>query len=453
MRIRNGLVKALAFMIGSILVLASNGPRRMLAQRNQPSDGQQQTRPKREAQPKTDPATIPNKPIAQGDVDFERPLALPAIIGNLDENLPDTDDPRPGRTHQPRAPGGPGRGGNGGSDQPGGRTTPIVLPAATLFGKQIQMGNDPMVAVGENFVVATQAHAIYFYDKQSGRAITPPQPKLEFTSNRCGQTAETGGMCMEQFFAPFFAPFLNDSNGKPDRSRPNPQDINRHLDKVNLLVDPLHFLDPSSIDKLKKMVCDPDNPTASGCVNEGYDTRVLYDKEHRRFWVESNLRNPIYGSGDESSSHIVVPDWTHLHQRFTAVAVSRSEDPRDGFHEYVLSSRPGDWPTIGVHGSVLIIGAHGKKNVHLFDAAKLRSGNDAFDLVHLGSYSDSDFDSDAVWPVIQHDNRGGTPFIPTVPATQQGSDNVPTFLVGRVAETRSQSMLLTLQKNSSTNQA
>jgi hypothetical protein len=381
------------------------------------------------AEPRKEAASNSGKPIAQADYDLEHPLALPVSIANVGRSEPDFEDgpPRPKRPQsrrprESRTAEGSREPNDHGSARAGGRPT-ASLPPADAFDPvkdtKIKLGFDPQIAVGENFIIATEADTIVFYDKKTGKAL--PMSSQQLTLPNSCRTREAG-ICMEQFFAPFFAPFLNDSSGKP---RPNPEDVNRHLDKPVLTCgNPL--CDFSS--KLRSLVCDPDNPTSKGCVNEAYDTRALYDPEQRRFWIVSHLRNSIYNSGDPSK-HIVVPDWTNLHQRFVALAVSIDDNPLDGFHEFVVSHAVGDWPTVGLHDAFLMIGAATHNEVLLFDAKKIREGNPNQGPISFGNIPESGFDSDQIWPVVQHDKRSGKPFLPTLPPGKS-DERVPTFLVG-----------------------
>jgi hypothetical protein len=195
-------------------------------------------------------------PVAHVEADFRELLQLPDTVGDTDE-LPDNDEPRSTpRRHPLRQPGGPSHGGTGDNDdhRPSG-TPAAVLPAATVFSDKIKVKNDLMVAVGDHFVGVTDAQSIYFFDKKTGNPIKLPQPNLDVSASSCQDTAAAGGMCMEQFFAKFLAPFLSDSAGNPDRHRPNPDDVSRHLPKPDLGI--------MGGDCFLPLVCDPDNPIAA----------------------------------------------------------------------------------------------------------------------------------------------------------------------------------------------
>ena len=188
----------------------------------------------------------------------------------------------------------------------------------------------------------------------------------------------TTRMKTNAFFAPLLAPFLNDKHGKTDHSRPNPNDINRHIvTDVNAAGIFASLYAP--------MVCHPDDPIEVGCVDSAYDTRVVYDKLRGVFWIEAALRDKVWVSSD-CGNHACAPLATGIPHRFIAVAVSVSEDPRDGFNEFVLVDEYGDWPRIAVHGPFLILSHNDKQNVYLFDADRLAKNDFNNGLIGLGTF-------------------------------------------------------------------
>lgn len=101
-------------------------------------------------------------------------------------------------------------------------------------------------------------------------------------------------------------------------------------------------------------------------INEFYDTRVTYDSPTKRFAILSAARKS--GSADT---------------RFYALGVSKTEDPRDGFEQYMTTeSNYRDFPRLTIHGSRLLVahnafigGGEGEKPVlSAFDLASLRQG-------------------------------------------------------------------------------
>ena len=153
-------------------------------------------------------------------------------------------------------------------------------------------GVDPMLAVGHQFIVATQDHAIVFLDRDGNvlpsKAGEPPTP---FSATA------------------FFHRFIEELN--PDGSA-NLNNINRYSPRQ---------------------------------INEFYDTRVDYDPVSKRFAILSAAREG--GTPDT---------------RFYAFAVSKTEDPRDGFHQYMTTeTNYRDFPRLTMNGDFLLV-AHNASN-------------------------------------------------------------------------------------------
>ena len=68
------------------------------------------------------------------------------------------------------------------------------------------------------------------------------------------------------------------------------------------------------------------------CLNDYYDTRVVYDFYRQRFWIVSLARNTNARTNPDGSS-ITDPNILRGRRSFVTAAVSRTEDPRDGFYE------------------------------------------------------------------------------------------------------------------------
>src|SRR5262249_746758 len=101
-------------------------------------------------------------------------------------------------------------------------------------------------------------------------------------------------------------------------------------------------------------------------INEFYDTRVCYDSPSKRFAILSAARKG--GTTDT---------------RYYAVAVSKTEDPRDGFEQYMTTeSNYRDFPRLTMHGNRLLVahnaavgGGEGEKPVlSAFALPSLRQG-------------------------------------------------------------------------------
>jgi hypothetical protein len=81
------------------------------------------------------------------------------------------------------------------------------------------------------------------------------------------------------------------------------------------------------------------NTLSPQTISEFYDTRVAYDAPSRRFAILSAARKP--GTKDT---------------RYYAFAVSRTEDPRDGFEQYMTTeSNFRDFPRLTIHGDRLLV--------------------------------------------------------------------------------------------------
>jgi len=178
-------------------------------------------------------------------------------------------------------------------------------------------GVDPMIAVGKNFVIVSEDHWIEFLYK------TGPKAGQQLDS----KAGEPTLMQSKTFFDGFFRPTNTDGS------------VNRN--NINL-----HVRFPPSFDSA--VVCMPTSSSpALPCMNEAYDTRVIYDPYRGRFIVMSAMR----GSGLSGATTLVA-------RRYVAIGVSRTEDPRDGFDQYATTeSNYSDWPRIA-GGDGLVVVAH-----------------------------------------------------------------------------------------------
>src|SRR5262245_30949826 len=156
------------------------------------------------------------------------------------------------------------------------RVVELTAPPAASFDpiKQtnIAMGTDPQIAVSEDFIVVTAAPRVVFFDKKAGNQLPEkPHPSGVSLPTRMSVTA---------LFGPVLEPFLRGPDGQPDPNQPNPNNINLHLGPQTG--------NPS-------LICTPLHPVQAGCISVAYDTRVAYDRERKRFWIISALRDPVWG--------------------------------------------------------------------------------------------------------------------------------------------------------------
>jgi hypothetical protein len=129
---------------------------------------------------------------------------------------------------------------------------------------------------------------------------------------------------------------------------------------------------------------EPIDVPSSLCVVEVYDTRAAFDPVGRRFIYLANARNRLWSSyftdkkgkyrhidnpGDHCGVYITKQDndrsklvWINnelcrLPRRHLLIAVSRSEDPQDGFDIYAITENNfRDWPMLYVSEAHLIVG-------------------------------------------------------------------------------------------------
>jgi hypothetical protein len=222
-----------------------------------------------------------------------------AIANETAEGLPQAGPHPPGPPPPPGPPGPP--------------PPPAQSPAPALVFKPDIGGVDPMIAVGKNFVVITEDHAIEFLYKTGAKAGQRVDSKA----------GEKTRLSATEFFGGFFA--AKNADGTTNRNLVN-----------------LHLMFPPSFDAV--VTCTPPS-TAAPCMNEAYDTRVTYDPYRGRFIIMSAIR----GVGLSGAT-------TSVARRYVAIAVSRTEDPRDGFLQYMTTeSNYSDWPRIASGDGVLVV--------------------------------------------------------------------------------------------------
>ena len=204
-------------------------------------------------------------------------------------------------------------------------------------------GKDPMVAAGRNFVVVSTAEELSFRDKEGAPLAT---------KNGIFSTIAT-----QKIFAEFL-----------DRDSPN--DINKHTNFIPACDSPVY----------------PNTTLNKFCVGRVLDTRVYFDAGGNRFIILAEAKNAIRTdwwrpeeypdkfSGSEDGAewcgeyeHARTGKYTPLpstsyckharrHQFF---AISKTEDPRDGFYIYAIKKQNyADWPwgSVNAEGDMFTIG-------------------------------------------------------------------------------------------------
>jgi hypothetical protein len=242
------------------------------------------------------------------------------------------------------------------------------------------LGHDPQLAVGDRFVILYEAHRYEVLDKASGKLVAARGPADEI--------APSGDFAT--LFSPLWSP--RDKHG-----RPNAENVNLALGFA-----------PGDPKK-----CDPERPDAStACFQEFYDARMLWDASRKRFWIETAIRNHLWScrhggpcDGEKESNT--------QGRRFIAIGVSRTEDPRDGFHRYALV-REGDladWPKMALHDHYLILSHRGKPEVYVFDADKLADGNPGRGKVRVAKIDVREYGLKFFDPVNHHGETDGATYL------------------------------------------
>ena len=190
---------------------------------------------------------------------------------------------------------------------------------------------DLMVAVGHEYLIASDDHNLAFINKKTHATIL----KLPARG----------------FFSAFLSPVLPGGAFNWDN-------VNQHLG----------FSAPCNSTYY---------PATTGnkfCIDEFYDVRVIFDPQSRRFFVISNSRNALWGTSPPnckycpaggnpfncSDSLIMAPQYCALTRRSVAFAVSRTENPMQGFDQYMITENlERDWPWIAVNDTRVIIGSDG----------------------------------------------------------------------------------------------
>jgi hypothetical protein len=191
-------------------------------------------------------------------------------------------------------------------------------PAPALSFEPDIRGVDPMIAAGRDYVVVSQDHWIEFIAKTGDKA----------GSQLPSKAGEPTCLATTAFFAGF--------------TRPLGRDKSANLSNINLYQRHPLNVGPG-------LQCDEtDAATKAPCINEFYDTRVLYDPYRGRFIIEAAARGGTWLIDQ-------APQLNLLARRYIAIAVSRTEDPRDGFDQWITTeANHTDWPRIATADGVLV---------------------------------------------------------------------------------------------------
>ena len=149
----------------------------------------------------------------------------------------------------------------------------------------------------------------------------------------------------------------------------------------------------------KAIPCDPANPAprnssgddilldANGypvgaCMDDFYDTRSTYDKKRNRFWIVTHGRNRLSGSVDCDANQALCDAEHKEATRITFAAVSKAEDPTQGFHIFKVNEDYEDFPIMDLHDQYAIFhhhyldgeGVRPAGKIWLYDADQMANG-------------------------------------------------------------------------------
>lgn len=213
-----------------------------------------------------------------------------------------------------------------GNQNPGGPAPPVSI----AFEPEIE-GVDPMIAVGFNYIIVSQQTRFGFYNKK-GEKLKDKDGNWYFETDS------------------FFNSFLK---GESNGSR-NDHCINHHTQFqpfVSTTYPPAGNNDPNTEGS-------DDFPLPPG-IHEFYDTRVHFDATSRRFFIFAPARSCKYVKGDKcgSNSDMNTNKRDNVrNRRYWAFAVSKTEDPRDGFYQWMSTEAyVADAPAFTVNKGVIVI--------------------------------------------------------------------------------------------------
>jgi hypothetical protein len=153
----------------------------------------------------------------------------------------------------------------------------------------------------------------------------------------------------------------------------------------------VHDVNPNILPAKRPIPCDPAHPVyanadgtgtkvngvfKTACVGAVYDTRTTYDVEDGRFWIVTNSGNELTTTQDcpTQLSSSDCADGRAEATRLMLVAVSRSENPADGFFAYQVNTHYADWPLMAVHGRYAFFFYHDPDTMWVYDANQLAKG-------------------------------------------------------------------------------
>lgn len=257
-------------------------------------------------------------------------------------------------------------------------------------------GADPMIAVGFDYIIVTQQGEIAFFDKKGN------------------QLKDKHGKWVRLGTREFFSTFL--SGQRPDGSR-NEHCINRHTG----------FPPHGHTDLPPSVNCDPDAKDANGRplppgIREFYDTRVHFDPASRRFFIFApacttkliSTTTNLECFKEEGDCKNTNKTDNPFNRRYWAFAVSKTEDPRDGFDQWMSTeSYVADGPEFMVNQGVMVIAKYINKMkplVYVLSVEDLLQGR-AYPRTHKLFRSDfPSYNKGELCPVTQYGDSFGRTF-------------------------------------------
>ena len=285
---------------------------------------------------------------------YVKQLRLAPKIKNADSPINDEADNNPDTP--PKLAPRPGTGGmnptgntfseTNGNDLQLTSTSEPVLSALTRINMELANsgGPDPMVAAGEKTLLVSNSGSVRFFDKATGKLLLAAGVTNLF---QIFLSQTINGAANPNFVSNFYD---------------IPEDVPYWCSKSV----PCKTATPDTDPETGKNLPCPD-PADDGLIEEAYDTRVYYQKETKRFVIVSALRNSSARSNHEYNED-ETRDCEQYLIRLVAIAVSRSENPDDGFYFYRTGENNyRDWPNAVLDKDYLMIahkGGDSKSNGH-----------------------------------------------------------------------------------------
>lgn len=311
---------------------------------------------------------------------------------------------------------------------------------------------DPQIAAGNSYLVIGLHHQVLFYDKAGQQLYTQGAPPQKLGSAHAAVAQKSYPYTVQ--LCDLFKPLIPHMNAAMHL----PQDL-KDIDGNALTVNNGYGINCAKGTGGTK----PDNWTFTDSravddfywpYHEIYDARVLWDEYHKRYWIAALAKNTnALVRGQKGPEGQATFDTARARRAMLAIAVSKTEDPRDGWDEYWAWTYPGqdtcpnnecpyygreDFMRAGITSQYLVLqvnvsDANKKGGTDVKTQPNLIVGENRAELIvvptapatpklgQLSAYSndkqltnpdDSNFGG-ALWPAVQHkpDVSGGKVFL------------------------------------------